>query len=1009
MRPPASAAVAPAGKLVPAAPGAPPLAAKPTPQPSQALTPPVAPSAPAGSLRAPPVNPPIKPPLTLPEPAFGQKPPALPPPLASIAARPAPTVAARPISAPPPPAPLSLPKPQFGQTPRPQPAAGSGGGACVLPPRFSPDNELIFQIDTQRHEMSDTIVGYHYRGTTFLPLGEMARFLDLAITVSDDGHYASGWVLDPKHTISVNLRDHTITMDGVSRKLEACDAAAYEGELYLNAARFPELFPLNLEISLRGQSILVKTRQPFPFEERAARDEARDQLASRRGGDNAKRWPREETPWLPFSFPLGDAETRIGADSTIGPRIEQDLRLASDLAWLTSKLFLGGSTRYGLTAANLEMGRRDSAANLLGPLRATDFRFGDIANPPMPVGLGAANGRGAFVTNAPLERASVFDTVDFRGDLPTGYEVELYRNGLLIDSTKNAVDGQYRFMRVPVDFGLNLFRLVFYGPQGQRREQLRQIAVGDGRLAKGELVYSAGLLQKSVNVLGVRPPNFIAGQDFGAWRGSVQLQYGLSGGVTLAASAAAYQSLGQERWLAGLGLRTGLAGVAAKLDFAVADRGGRAAELSLGGRLAGFSYKLVHAEYGGGFSDEVRAFTNEPLRRASELSINGALRLGGGSHPLTIPTYGFARQISFADGRALTNVAFHQSVSPLRGWMASNTLNYNRTLAVGQAAHQDVTGAFDLATMSGGRTNFRGTLAYGLRKGARATSAMVEVDHRINDQTTLRASLGRLFATGQTIVGASAVRRFERFMLALDGNYSTGTNQYATMLRFSMGFGRNPFTGRMFMAQPGLANGGAAAIRAFRDNNGDGLYDAGDVVLPGVPFNTGAEHAVTDRAGTALLGRLGDGLRTNFQVDAEALPDVSLAPVTRGVEIAPRAGRIHVSNFPIVALSELDGRAYYLGAAKAGEPPVEKAVSGLVLLLVDAQGKRVGRTRTASDGSFWFEQVRAGQYRLMLDSAQAASLHIRMLGEGAISIGNKGQTERAVVRVESSGTGKSAP
>jgi len=90
--------------------------------------------------------------------------------------------------------PLALPKPQFGQAP---PVMAVGAGACAVAPKFTPDNELIFQIDTQRHEMSDTIVGYHYRGTTFLPLGEMARFLDLAVTVSDDGHYASGWVIDP--------------------------------------------------------------------------------------------------------------------------------------------------------------------------------------------------------------------------------------------------------------------------------------------------------------------------------------------------------------------------------------------------------------------------------------------------------------------------------------------------------------------------------------------------------------------------------------------------------------------------------------------------------------------------------------------------------------------------------------------------------------------------------------------------------------------------------------------
>ncbi len=79
----------------------------------------------------------------------------------------------------------------------------------------------------------------------------------------------------------------------------------------------------------------------------------------------------------------------------------------------------------------------------------------------------------------------MFETIDFRGDLASGFEVELYRNDTLVGSTRDAVNGQYEFRKVPVDFGLNVFRLVFYGPQGQRREDVRRISVGDGRLAKG--------------------------------------------------------------------------------------------------------------------------------------------------------------------------------------------------------------------------------------------------------------------------------------------------------------------------------------------------------------------------------------------------------------------------------------------------------------------------------------------------------------------------------------------
>ena len=95
-----------------------------------------------------------------------------------------------------------------GQLARPgQPIAS---GAPVL----SDDNELILEIRTQHREMTDTITAHGLRGGIYLPMGDLARFLDLPISISDDGHYANGWYLSPGRTISINLRAGTIVQGG---------------------------------------------------------------------------------------------------------------------------------------------------------------------------------------------------------------------------------------------------------------------------------------------------------------------------------------------------------------------------------------------------------------------------------------------------------------------------------------------------------------------------------------------------------------------------------------------------------------------------------------------------------------------------------------------------------------------------------------------------------------------------------------------------------------------------
>ncbi len=258
-------------------------------------------------------------------------------------------------------------------------------------PAFTIDDELILQVQTPRGELADTITAYGTRSAVYLPLGAMTRFLDLAISVSDAGHYASGWFLDEKQTMSINLRLGTLTVNGRELSLFRSDAAAFEGELYLRADRYSDLFPLVLTVDLSAQTVTVKTLVPFPFEARMARDEERARLAGAAGRE-ARRWPREETPWRALSFPMADAELRGVSDSTYGTRAEGDLRIAGDFAFMTARAFASASSRDGLTGARIELGRRDPDGGLLGPLGATEFQLGDVTTTALPLGLSGVSG-----------------------------------------------------------------------------------------------------------------------------------------------------------------------------------------------------------------------------------------------------------------------------------------------------------------------------------------------------------------------------------------------------------------------------------------------------------------------------------------------------------------------------------------------------------------------------------------------------------------------------------------
>src|SRR6202008_155187 len=172
----------------------------------------------------------------------------------------------------------------------------------------------------------------------------------------------------------------------------------------------------------------------------------------------------------------------------------------------------------------------DPAGKVAGPFGATRSSLGDTFTPTLTLGARSAAGRGGAITSEPLERASVFDRTDLRGELPLGYQVELYVNEVLRGSQLQPVQGRYEFLGVPLAYGLNTIRLVFYGPRGERREDVRRINVGGGELARGQTTYSFGAVQEGRNLLQVGrsadTSNDQAGE--GKWRITAALAHGFT-------------------------------------------------------------------------------------------------------------------------------------------------------------------------------------------------------------------------------------------------------------------------------------------------------------------------------------------------------------------------------------------------------------------------------------------------------------------------------------------------
>ena len=144
------------------------------------------------------------------------------------------------------------------------------------------------------------------------------------------------------------------------------------------------------------------------------------------------------------------------------------------------------TTRASRSRSALRAFRSDPDGGLLGPLDATHFEFGDVAGHNSRLLGSGANGRGVAVTNQPLFTPASFDRTRFEGELPVGWEAEIYRNGQLLGFAETSGDQRYHFDDVQLLYGENRIDIVLYGPQGQVRTRSETVNVGQENVPAGQ-------------------------------------------------------------------------------------------------------------------------------------------------------------------------------------------------------------------------------------------------------------------------------------------------------------------------------------------------------------------------------------------------------------------------------------------------------------------------------------------------------------------------------------------
>ena len=865
-------------------------------------------------------------------------------------AAPAAALAAVPVPGAPPPAPAAIPAPL----------------------RRSDDlNLVLLEVQLNDYLLTDALTTYQSGRETFLPLGELARLLTLAIRVQADQGTADGYVLSETRGFHLDVAQGRATLADQPQLFDRTLVRLQSDDIYVADSLLSRWLPLDFEVDLSSLALRVKPRERLPLQERLERERRAGKLGGSTGYEDPG-YPRVDMPYRLLGVPFVDQTFGLGLRAGNGSRqtsASYTAYLTGDLLGVESSFFVSSTKQDPSPDVRFTLARHDPDAGLLGPMRARSVMFGSGVSAPSVANIAgrSATGKGYGLTlsNRPITQPTSFDRHTLQGDLPPGWDVELYFNEALVGFQSSRADGRYSFDDQPLVFGANDFRLVFHGPLGQQRVERQSFLLEQSSTPPGAFYYNlaqhqdgAGQtrsvaqfewgLNKYLTATGgvVRLPTLLAGSIANAGATSTTGTSGTNGTGSITGTGGQLYT--------NVGVRAFWKSFIVSSDFFRSPNGGLLNESGLKTRVGSVALSYSHLQLKD-FESELFQSSADPLHTRDKLRLDGAIPAGWLPRlPVTVEV----QREKFQSG--LGNMALTGRVAAyVKGTSLSNQLTWQDSAGTTTAS-----GAFQLSYRVG-VTGLSGQVGYLLKPQAKLDTVVLAGDRRLSEGYLLNLGLARFISNRETLYTAGLNKSLGSYGLGLSASYSS-KGVLTVGVQLFIALGREPRQGRWrFDALP-KADSGAASARVFVDSNANGIMDAGEEAVENAAITVNGSRAPvrTDASGIAWLDRLPTRQHVDLAVDTQTLEDPYWAPQRKGVRLVPRPGRVAEIDFPIVLTSEIDGTVYLV------DSNARRAIGDVVIELLDTSRRVVTTIKTSSDGYYIVPAIPQGRYYLQVSLAQ---------------------------------------
>ncbi|MEX2494564.1 MAG: SdrD B-like domain-containing protein [Woeseia sp.] len=811
----------------------------------------------------------------------------------------------------------------------------------------------LMNLAADGYSLAESVSTYRRDGTDFIHFESFLKAVEFPI--HREGSVWTGWFRSEQSRFTWSADPAEAPPDADLPPSTRPDFFESDEGMFVSLDALEVWFDLELTPIPRTQTIAITSADPLPFQKRDARASAKYRYRPGAADAVATHVP-DQYRWA--TVPLVDLSSHYSIQDGGGERrrdAQASLTMGLDL--MKHSMLYSGST-VSQSGQRLRIERRAPIAGGTLALGIDSYALGDIVDDKSNLVNGGGRGAG-FSINRRAESGGSQSRVTISGDGPPGWETELYRNNALVTFGSVASDGLYAFPEQETVYGENVFIVRLFGPQGQIREQRQSFWGGGIDLAQGDYSFSVSHVDFTERFIGgdLESTSSSPSEDTTRFHYARALTSNLQlgAGYTRASvgSRAADGTFSDSEY----GTVDGRMNVRSGLLLAELVRQqerGSAWSLQYLTGVAGHNIAVSRQEF--------RDFESPYTVRRVEADAQSQLTLSG---PLDLPGL-----------RSYTvRLTQHDRADGLSDFRLFNRLG-------GRWGPANVSNDLDFLRVSSGDEFLLGKLRVTGRWNRLSLRGQIDYDPADAEPLNQVSAMLRWNGSGGASYTVTAhkdlkngrVLYLDTTMTTVVGNLdlslslnTSSDDFWAIGIGLGTRFGYGGGAGSFGEYGGSLAHTGRATLNLFMDRNNNGVREVDEPPLNRASYK---DHRTSEMAAGAIkLARI--PAHTPLRIDSRdfRFEDPFLLARDDAYELYTHPGGDVSADIPVLMTGDAEGHLHPV-------PGTDSTVSGVSIVLYDADGEPVAETRSEFDGYYSFSGIAAGDYQVVIDaSPRQAEVH----------------------------------